>query len=148
MKLAIFAVLASTAAAFVAPNVARPATELAAERREFLSGAAAAVVGMAAFAPAANAIRDYDDVGLLGGSQIVDVNNANVRVYLKMPGLYPNLAGKIVTNGPYKTVSELYSIPGLSSAEKDLLKKYEGRFTAKEPQADYVIDIFNNGLYR
>eukprot|EP00538_Stauroneis_constricta_P013878 CAMPEP_0119563138 /NCGR_PEP_ID=MMETSP1352-20130426/22554_1 /TAXON_ID=265584 /ORGANISM="Stauroneis constricta, Strain CCMP1120" /LENGTH=148 /DNA_ID=CAMNT_0007611679 /DNA_START=77 /DNA_END=523 /DNA_ORIENTATION=+ len=148
MKLAILAILASTVAAFVAPNAARPATQLAAERREFLSGAAAAVAGMAAFAPSANAIRDYGDVGLLGGSQIVDVNNANVRVYLKMPGLYPTLAGKIVSNGPYKAVGDLYGIPGLSAAEKELLKKYEGRFTAKEPQADYVIDIVNNGLYR
>jgi photosystem II PsbU protein len=67
---------------------------------------------------------------------------------LKFPGFYPNLAGKIVTNGPYKTVGDLSNIPGLSSAEKDLLKKNESKFVAKEPAADYVIDIFNNGLYR
>ena len=65
-----------------------------------------------------------------------------------MPGLYPTVAGKIVTNGPYKSVGELYSIPGLTSAEKDLIKKYESRFTALSPQADYVIDRYNNGLYR
>ena len=101
----------STVAAFVAPNTAsRPATELAAERREFLSQAAA-VAGLAAFAPAANAIRDYSNVGYLGGSNVVDVNNANVRVYLKMPGVYPNLAAKIVSNGPYKSVGDLYNIP-------------------------------------
>ena len=76
------------------------------------------------------------------------MNNANVRVYLKMPGLYPNVAGKIASNGPYKAVSELYNIPGLTSAEKELIKKYEGRFTAKAPSADYVIDRINNGLYR
>ena len=76
------------------------------------------------------------------------MNNANVRAYLKMPGLYPTVAGKIVSNGPYKSVGELYNIPGLSGAEKDLLKKYESRFTALPPQADYVIDNINNGLYR
>ena len=128
-------------------NVQRQTTELAAERREFLSQAAA-VAGLAAFAPAANAIRDYEQVALLGGSNVVDVNNANVRVYLKMPGLYPTVAGKIVSNGPYKSVSGIYSIPGLSGAEKDLMKKYESRFTALPPQADYVIDNINNGLYR
>ena len=132
----------------MAPNTAsRPATELAAERREFLSQAAA-VAGLAAFAPAANAIRDYSNVGYLGGSNVVDVNNANVRVYLKMPGVYPNLAAKIVSNGPYKSVGDLYNIPGLSGTEKELLKKYESRFTALPPAADYVIDLVNNGLYK
>jgi photosystem II PsbU protein len=109
---------------------------------------AAAVAGLAAFAPAANAIRDYENVGYLGGSQVVDINNANVRVYLKMPGLYPTVAGKIASNGPYKSVSDVYSIPGLTGAEKDLIKKYESRFTTTPPSADYVIDRINNGLYR
>merc|ERR1712174_2582 len=128
--------MGSTVAAF-APNgsVSRPATELAAERREFMSSAAAAlgVAGLAAFAPEAKAIRDYDNVGYLGGGNVVDVNNANIRVYLKMPGLYPNVAGKIASNGPYKSVGDLYQIPGLSQAEKDLIKKYEPRFTAQPP---------------
>ena len=141
----------STVAAF-APNtsVSRPVTELAAERREFMSQAAAAVAGagLFAFTPAANAIRDYEAIGYLGGGNVVDLNNANVRVYLKMPGLYPTVAGKLASNGPYKTVSDIYSIPGLSGAEKDLMKKYENRFTVTPPSADYVIDRINNGLYR
>lgn len=138
----------STVAAFApASQCARASTELAADRRGFLSQAAA-VAGLAAFAPAANAVRDYEGLGLLGGGSVVDINNANVRVYLKMPGLYPTVAGKIVSNGPYKGVSDLYNIPGLTGAEKDIIKKYESRFTAQAPQADYVIDIFNNGLYR
>lgn len=148
MKLAVLAILASTAAAFApASQSARASTELAAERRQFLSQAAA-VAGLAAFAPAANAVRDYEGLGYLGGGNVVDINNANVRVFLKMPGLYPTVAGKIVSNGPYKNVGEVYQIPGLSGAEKDVIKKYESRFTTLPPQADYVIDQFNNGLYR
>ncbi|CAB9521736.1 12 kDa extrinsic protein, chloroplastic [Seminavis robusta] len=146
MKLTIFAILASAVAAFVAPQAAQTSTALNAERREFIS--AAAVAGLAAFAPAANAVRDYEGIGYLGGGKVVDVNNANVRAYLKMPGLYPSVAGKIASNGPYKSVGDLYSIPGLSGAEKDLIKKYESRFTALAPSADYVIDRINNGLYR
>ena len=134
----------SVAAAFVAPSNERAATALNAERREFLSAAAAAA-GLA-FPMAANAVRDYDNVGLLGGADIVDVNNANVRVYLKMPGLYPSVAGKIASNGPYNSVNDLYNIPGLSGKEKELIKKYESRFTAQKPSADYVIDRINNGL--
>lgn len=135
----------SVATAFVAPQAARASTELAAERREFLSAFGAAA-GMAAFAPVANANREYENVKFLGGGQIVDVNNANVRVYLKMPGMYPSAAGKIASNGPYKAVSEIYNIPGLTGAEKEVMKKYESRFTAQAPSADYVIDRINNGL--
>jgi photosystem II PsbU protein len=116
------------------------------DRRAFLGAAAAAVI--AATPLTANAIRDYEGVPYLGGSDIVDVNNANVRVYLKMPGLYPTVAGKIASNGPYNSVGELYNIPGLTGPEKELIKKYESRFTTKAPQADYVIDRINNGLYR
>ena len=138
----------STAAAFVAPN-ASPAstTALQAEngRREFFSKAAAAAAFVAAAAPA-NAVRDYENVGLLGGGAIIDVNNANVRAYLKLPGMYPSVAGKIVSNGPYTSTGDLYKIPGLSSAESAVIKKYESRFTAKEPAAEYVIDRINNGL--
>jgi len=113
-----------------------------------MSQAAAAVAGLAAFAPVANANREYENVGYLGGGNVVDVNNANVRVYLKMPGLYPTVAGKIASNGPYKTVGDLYNIQGLSGQEKDLIKKYESRFTVNTPSPDYVIDRINNGLYR
>jgi photosystem II PsbU protein len=136
-------------AAFTTSSVkqsSRVSTELNAERRQFLSAAAAAVIAAAPLT--ANAVRDYEGVGYLGGSEIVDLNNANVRVYLKMPGLYPNIAAKIVSHGPYKSVGEVYNIPGLTGAEKDVLKKYESRFTALAPQADYVIDRVNNGLYK
>jgi len=76
------------------------------------------------------------------------VNNANVRAYLKMPGMYPAVAGKIVSNGPYSSVGDIYNIAGLTSREKDVMKKYESKFVALKPSADYVIDRINNGLYR
>jgi photosystem II PsbU protein len=139
----------SAVAAFVTPNGVqqRSVTTLSAstERRDFLASAAAAAASLAFVLPA-NAIRDYENIGLLGGGEIVDINNANVRVYLKMPGLYPSVAGKIVTNGPYKSVSDIYNIPGLTGPEKEVMRKYEGRFVTKTPSADFVIDRFNNGL--
>lgn len=138
----------SSAAAF-APN-AQPAAQTAlsaeADRRAFLSSAAA--FGAAAVPAIANAKVDYENVAYLGGGSVVDVNNANVRAYIRMPGMYPHAAGKIVSNGPYKTVSDIYSIKDLTSQEKDVIKKYESKLTAKEPSAEYVIDRINNGLYR
>ena len=107
-----------------------------------------AAIGAAAIPAAANAVVDYENIAYLGGGQNVDVNNANIRAYLRMPGMYPAAAGKIVSHGPYKSVADLYNIPGLSSAEKDVIKKNEGRLTAKEPSPEYAIDRINNGLYR
>jgi photosystem II PsbU protein len=94
----------------------------------------------------ASAKIEYEGVPYLGGSEKVDVNNANVRVYSKFPGLYPTIAGKIVSNGPYKNVGEIYSL--LTDAEKTVLKKYEDKLLALEPAPEYVIDRINNGLYR
>ena len=129
----------------MAPSADRASTALAAERREFLSAAVAAAAGLAV-PGAALAVRDYENVAYLGGSDIIDVNNANVRAYLKLPGMYPTVAGKIASNGPYSSVSDIYKV--LSDKEKDVAKKYESRFTAQKPSADYVIDRINNGLYR
>jgi hypothetical protein len=55
----------------------------------------------------ASAEIDYDGVKYLGGGDKIDVNNANIRAYLKVPGLYPSIASKLVKNGPYKTVADV-----------------------------------------
>merc|ERR1719498_2162965 len=52
-------------------------------------------------AGAANAEIDYAGIGYLGGQSKIDVNNANVRVYAKKQGLYPNAAGKMVAKAPF-----------------------------------------------
>jgi len=149
MKLAVIAALVSSAAAF-APN-AQPSAQTAlnaeTDRRAFF-GAAATAFGAAALPIAANAVVDYDNIAYLGGGSVIDLNNANIRSYLRIQGMYPNAAGKIVSHGPYKTVADVYNIPGLTQAEKDVIKKNENRFTVKEPAAEYVIDRINNGLYR
>jgi photosystem II PsbU protein len=77
-------------------RAARSATAMSAEgsqRREFIAGlAGAAAVGAAL---PANAIIDYAGLPGLGGSDKIDINNANVRVYVKIQGMYPGCAGKV-----------------------------------------------------
>merc|ERR1719267_385127 len=116
---------------------------LAPSRRQFLSKVAGAATGAAVAAPAF-ADTDYAGLPYLGGSQKIDINNANVRVYAKLPGMYPGAAGKIVTHGPYKSVSEIYAF--MNEKEKAATKKYESRLITLEPSAMYVIDRVNNGL--
>jgi photosystem II PsbU protein len=110
---------------------------------------AASIVGASLFfGAAAKAEIDYDGIKYLGGGDKIDVNNANIRAYLKLPGLYPNIASKIVANGPFKTSADLQNMPGLSGAEKDILKKYTDKFVVLDAKPEYVIDKINNGLYR
>ena len=96
----------------------------------------------------AKAEIDYEGIKYLGGQEKVDLNNANIRVYAKIPGLYPTIASKIVTNGPFNSVGDVYNIPGLSGQEKDIIKKVENRFVVLDGKPEYVIDKINNGLYR
>lgn len=113
---------------------------------EFQKAAAASFIGASLFfGGAARAEIDYDGVKYLGGGDKIDVNNANIRAYLKLPGVYPTIASKIVTAGPFKSTSDVYNIPGLSSTEKDILKKYESRLVALDVKPEYEIDKINNG---
>jgi photosystem II PsbU protein len=118
-------------------------------RREFISEAAAAAAAFGAAAPAVADV-DYDGVKYLGGGDKIDLNNANIRAYIKLSGMYPGAAGKIASyKGPaFKDVKDVYKIPGLTDGEKAVIKQNEGKFIVLEPKAEYVIDRMNNGLYR
>ncbi|CAM9622288.1 unnamed protein product, partial [Hapterophycus canaliculatus] len=85
-----------------------------ASRGDFLKTAAGAAALLGLAAPALAEV-DNPVVPFLGGGDKIDVNNANVRAYIRLPGMYPNAAGKIVSNGPYASVSEIYNIKGLTS---------------------------------
>ncbi len=88
--------------------------------------------------------RDYSNVDYLSGGtdNKLDVNNSNEGAYVKFPDLSP-LAGKIAKNKPYASVGDLYNIPGLTSSDKDLIRKYEERLTAQAPNPDKELKRVN-----
>ena len=61
----------------------------------------------------------------------LDVNNSPVADYMKFPGMYPTIAGKIANHGPYTSVKDIYKT--LSSTEGATAKKYENYFVASKP---------------
>mmetsp|Transcript_17991 Transcript_17991/g.52438 ORF Transcript_17991/g.52438 Transcript_17991/m.52438 type:complete len:192 (-) Transcript_17991:82-657(-) len=115
-------------------------------RREAAAAAAAAAVTVAP--GCAGAIVDYSAIKYLGGSDKVDINNANVQAFRQFPGMYPTAAGAIATHGPYQTVSDIYNIPGLDERVKAVMKKYEESLVVMPPSPAYVLDRVNNGMYR
>ncbi len=83
------------------------------------------------------------------GSKI-DVNNTNIAAFRKYRGLYPTIAGKVVSNAPYNTVEEILDIPGLRQIEKDRIQQNLDVFTISDPDPALVegADRFNNGVYK
>ena len=80
----------------------------------------------------------------------VDINNSNVRAFTKFPGMYPNIAGKIVRNAPYDKVEDVFDIPGLSDREKEIIQMHIDRLVVTDPETSLVEggDRFNNGIYK
>jgi photosystem II PsbU protein len=113
------------------------------------AAASAAIVMAASIAPA-NAMIDYKGIEFLGGSDKVDINNANIQAYRQFPGMYPTAAGLITSNGPYKEVQDIYNIKKLQGKEeiKELFKKYEANFVCLPASPAYFLDRTNNGMYR
>ncbi|MGB3293798.1 MAG: photosystem II complex extrinsic protein PsbU [Phormidesmis sp.] len=83
------------------------------------------------------------------GSKI-DVNNTNIAAFRKYRGLYPTIAGKVVSNAPYDSVKDILEIPGLRQVEKDRLQQNMDVFTISDPDPALVegADRFNNGVYK
>lgn len=64
---------------------------------------------------------------------MIDVNNANIRVYTRFPGMYPNIARKIVKKSPYKDINEVFEKCSFTEDEKKIVTKYLDNLTALEP---------------
>jgi photosystem II PsbU protein len=116
-------------------------------RRDLMGLAGAAIVAAPALA---NAETEYPNVPFLGGSDQVDVNNANIRVYTRFPGMYPTIAGIIVKNAPYASTQEIESkiAAKLTPEMKAIFSKYQKNLVALKPAPEYQEDQWNNGLYR
>ncbi|MGD1898331.1 MAG: photosystem II complex extrinsic protein PsbU [Phormidesmis sp.] len=80
----------------------------------------------------------------------IDVNNTNIASFRKFRGLYPTIAGKVVSNAPYDNVDDILDIDGLSAVERDRLQKNMDIFTISAPDPALVegADRFNNGVYK
>jgi photosystem II PsbU protein len=80
----------------------------------------------------------------------IDVNNTNIASFRKFRGLYPTIAGKVVSNAPYNSIEDVLDIPGLSQVERDRLKQNIGIFSISAPDPALVegADRFNNGVYK
>lgn len=106
-----------------------------------------AVEGQTSLSPRRNK-ADYK-LGTEFGKKI-DLNNTNVRAFTQYPGMYPNLAAKIVRNAPYEKIEDVLDIPGLSDRQKEVLQANMDKFTVTDVESAFTEgdDRYNNGIYR
>jgi photosystem II PsbU protein len=102
-------------------------------------------------APAAHAAdpRNVADDKIAARAGKIDLNNCSVRRFQDFPGMYPTLAGKIVTGGPYNSVDDLLKLD-LTARQKELIEKYRDNFTVTPPSIalNEGFDRINDGQYR
>lgn len=99
---------------------------------------------------AVSGLKNEADAKLAEAAGKIDLNNANVRAFLGLPGMYPTAARKIIAGAPYNQVEDILNLPGLSDRQKDTIRKYMDQFTVTE-QVDALTDgddRINNGIYR
>ncbi len=80
----------------------------------------------------------------------IDLNNTNVRAFQKYPGLYPNLARKIIAHAPYKKAEDVMDLEGLTKHQKQILEANLDHFTVSQRASVFNEgdDRINNGIYR
>ena len=102
-------------------------------------------------APAAHADepRNVADEKIAARAGKIDLNNCSVRRFQEFPGMYPTLAGKIVTGGPYTSVDDLLKLD-LTARQKELIEQYRDNFTVTPASIalNEGFDRINDGQYR
>jgi len=78
----------------------------------------------------------------------IDLNNANINSFRQVKGAYPTLGRIIVENAPYKSFDDVLNIPGLTEAQKELLKANADKFSLKRPDESLGRERINNANYR
>ena len=91
---------------------------------------------------------EYDNVQFLGGSDKVEINNANVQACRQFPGMYPTAAGLIATHGPFKEMKVVYNILNMPVPVRNIIKQYEASLVCLPANKAYILDRINNGMYR
>lgn len=102
--------------------------------------------GQAVFAKSFDHLPDTNFVKV--DNSKIDLNNANVLAFRRLPGMYPTLAKIIIQNAPYASLDEVLQIEGLTDRQKERIKQYMDQFTLYRPDNSMQRERINNANYR
>lgn len=79
----------------------------------------------------------------------IDLNHSPLRIFREYRGMYPTLAAKIIQNAPFKTVEEVFEMPGLNKPQIEVLKANLDNFIVT-PSSSALLEgenRLNDGIY-
>ncbi len=81
-------------------------------------------------------------------SSKIDLNNANIYAFRKLPGFYPNLGRIIIDNAPYDSLDDVLNIPGLTGEQRQRIQENADKFSLFKPDNSMNRERINNSTYR
>jgi photosystem II PsbU protein len=78
----------------------------------------------------------------------IDLNNANIYNFRKIRGMYPTLGRIIIEHAPYASLEDVLNIPGLTEAQKRIIRDNADRFALFKPDSSMNRERINNANYR
>jgi len=68
----------------------------------------------------------------------LDVNSASVSDYKQLRGMYPGVAGKIASHGPYGSINDVYKLAEFTPAEAKTFKSNQQDFIVLPPGRMFI----------
>ncbi|KAH8051771.1 hypothetical protein JL722_10605 [Aureococcus anophagefferens] len=68
----------------------------------------------------------------------LDVNSATVTEYKQFAGMYPSVAGKIASHGPYGSIGDVDKLANFSPTEAKIFKANQKEFTVLPPGRMFI----------
>ncbi len=78
----------------------------------------------------------------------IDLNNANIYNFRRIKGMYPTLGRIIIEHAPYASLEDVLNIPGLTEAQKQIIKDNAEQFALYKPDSSMNRERINNANYR
>jgi photosystem II PsbU protein len=107
------------------------------------------VMGLPALAETPKAVEQLPETNFIKQDlQKIDLNNANIYNFRRIKGMYPTLGRIIIEHAPYASIEDVLNIPGLTEAQKQLIKDNADQFALYKPDSSMNRERINNANYR
>lgn len=107
------------------------------------------LVGLPALAETPKAVEQLPETNFIKQDlQKIDLNNANIYNFRRIKGMYPTLGRIIIEHAPYASIEDVLNIPGLTEAQKQLIKDNADQFALYKPDISMNRERINNANYR
>ncbi len=108
-----------------------------------------ALLGLPALADTVKSVDELPETNYINQNlEKIDLNNANIYSFRRVKGMYPTLGRIIIEHAPYRSIEDVLNIPGLTEAQKQLIRDNADKFAFYKPDSSMNRERINNATYR